>query len=128
MDTRAILGFSVAIALGAMMYQMGGFGAALGVDGPGDELNSPGQFEESANDSAIKQGVNGSVQAQNDNLVGLALSGISAFVDGVAFVALLPFELEKLGVPWYGAYPLGLGGWYGMGWGIWQVAMGRVYR
>jgi len=128
MDTRAILGFTVAIAIGAMMWQMGGFSHVLGVDGPGDNLQSPDRFEDQANDSAVRSGVNGSVRANNDNLVGLALAGIGAVVDGVAFVGLLPWELEKLGVPWYGAYPLGIGGWYGMGWGLWQFAAGRIWR
>jgi len=128
MDTKAILGFTVAIAIGAMMWQMAGFSAAFGVNGPGDDLQSPDRFEGQAQNSSLKTGVNGSVRAQNDNLIGLALTGIGGFVDAVAFVGLLPWELERLGLPWYGAYPLGLGGWYGIGWGLWQAAAGRYFR
>lgn len=128
MNTRPVLGFAVAIAIGALMFQMGGFAGQLQAGGAGGDLQSSGDFQEAANNSSVREGVQGSVNRGNDNLVGLALTGIGSVVNAVGFVALLPFELKKLGLPWYGAYPIGIGGWYAMGFGLVQFGSGRVFR
>jgi hypothetical protein len=75
-----------------------------------DDLRSGDVVEERANQSEINQGeISGdSTQIDDGSIFGLIVTGLRSFVELATVVVLLPFELEKLGLPWWGAYPLGL--------------------
>lgn len=128
MDTKAVYMATVAIAVGALMWQLGGFAAAFDNVGPGEELESGDEFEEDANSSAVRNETGGDVNKESDNLVGLALSGIGAFFGLLELVVFLPFELSRLGLPWFAAWPLGLFGWTVTSIGLLQIASGKVFQ
>jgi hypothetical protein len=132
MRTIAPILFVAALGTAALIWGLSGFGAVYGVNDPVSGLESGDALEDQANDSAVSnQGqFNGSADNTDgsDNIVGIVISGISAVVQFATLVAFLPFELQRLGFPFYFAFPLGVLTQAIVGVGVVQFASNRVFR
>jgi len=130
MDTKAVWVFSFALAAAVLMFQMSGIGPALtNGTGPADDLESGDKFEkEVAENSSSSAGFSGDVNQNSDSLVGLALGGIDAIFGWVSVLVLLPLELNRLGFPYWAAYPLGILSQAVISIGLVQFASGRNLR
>lgn len=123
----------VVLALGAatVMWGLGGFGALYGADDPAEGLDSGGELEKQANDSAADDdnSFGGSASNSGDgDIVGLIISGLGYVADFFGMVVLLPWELAELGFPWWFAAPVGSISQLLVGLGIVQWATGRPIR
>jgi len=131
---RTLYPILVVVALGTatLIWGISGFGDIYGQDDPIEGSNAGDQLRQQADDSAASD--NGSFNAsarsgtENDNIVGVILSGISFIVSFATMVALLPLELMNLGFPAYFAAPVGLLAQAIVGVGIVQFATNRYYR
>jgi hypothetical protein len=130
MDTKAVWVASFSLAVAVLMFSMSGLGPALtNGTGPADELESGEKFEKEVDQNgSVSQGFGGEVNENSDSLTGLALGGVSAFFGWVGVLALLPLELNRLGLPYWAAYPLGLLFQAMIGIGLVQFAAGRILR
>jgi len=102
--------FVLALGTAALIWGMAGAGNIYGSSDPVDGLNSGSEIVDAKNDSAVGGGsYNGSAGGDSDGggIVGLIISGVDAIVSFVSMVALLPWELMKLGLPEYFALPIG---------------------
>lgn len=117
---------AVAIAVGALIWQMAGFASVVG-PGPADDLRSGEAINDTARNSTINESFSGDARASDGSLVGFSISAISAIFDLVGFIVLLPWELNTLGLPWWAAYPLGILGWIIMSFGLVQFAGNRRF-
>jgi len=122
-----IIAFMLCLGAAAMAWQMSGIGAIAGPS-PNDDLQSGGELEQQANESVAEEGFDSEASTSDGDLVGVILSGVDFFAGAVGFVTLLPFELNDLGLPWYGAYPIGLVTQVIIGFAFVQAASGRVFR
>lgn len=107
MDTKVFYIAIISIAIGGLMWQLGGFTDLFAGTSPGDQLDSADDVSERADDAAIRGEFNGSASSSDGNLVGLVISGGSLFVDTVTLVLFLPGELAALGLPSWAADPIG---------------------
>lgn len=101
----------IAIGVAVTTVNMSGFAAVIGND-PAENLESGETLEEqvqesSLNDSEPFEGPAG--QSDDGDIIGIIIEGGRAIMRFAGAVILLPFELRKLGAPWYAAYPAGLG-------------------
>lgn len=98
------------VALGASitMYQMAGVGAILGLGTTGDLQSDDALANSSDNLNPNDQGLSGAADEQEGSIVGLIIGGGQAIFTFVGAVVLLPFEMNKLGFPWWFALPVGL--------------------
>ena len=91
----------------AVMWQASGIAAVVGPSGA-DDLASGDAVEKQANNSSINEGFSGdSLGANEGRLIGLIISGGKALFDLFKLVLLLPFELNRMGLWWWAAYPIG---------------------
>lgn len=98
------------ISLGASitMFQMAGLPAILGL-GTTSDLNSDKALQNSSqNLDPNDQGLEGAASQQEGSIVGLIIGGGQALFTFLGAVVLLPFEMNKLGFPWWFAFPTGL--------------------
>lgn len=98
------------VALGASitMFQMAGLPAILGL-GTTDDLNSGDALQNSSDTlNPNEQGLEGAANEQEGSIVGLIIGGGQAIFTFLGVIALLPFEMNKLGFPWWFAFPIGL--------------------
>lgn len=123
-DSSGVWAAAVAIAVGALMWQMAGFSAVVG-PGPADQLESGQDFNQTAQNSTLNKSFEGDARSSDGSLVGLSISGISAVFDTVGFVVLLPWELNDLGLPWWASWPLGILGWSILSIGLIKFASNR---
>lgn len=132
MRTIAPILFVAALGTAALIWGLSGAGAIYGVDDPVSGLESGDALEERSNDSAVSNDgtFNGSAENTDgsDNIVGIVISGIGAIVQFATLVALLPFELQRLGFPFWFAFPLGALTQAIVGVGVVQFASNRVFR
>lgn len=110
--TISALLFVVALGTATLIWGLSGFGAVYGVNDPVSGLESGDALQEQANDSAASNSgqFNGSAENAGDdttNIVGIVISATSSIADLVTLVALLPWELQRLGFPAYFALPIG---------------------
>lgn len=93
----------------AIMWTGSGLSGELGASSV-DELESGGAVEERANNSELNSDEISadSTQIDDGSIFGLIVTGLRSVVRLFTIVLLLPLEIEKLGVPWWAAYPLGL--------------------
>lgn len=93
----------------ALMWTGSGISAEVGSSSV-DDLQSGDVVEERANESEINdQEISAdSTQIDDGSIFGLIVTGLRSFVRIAVMVLLLPLEIEKLGFPWWAAYPLGL--------------------
>lgn len=130
MDTKIPVLFVIAIAVAGTMWGMSGITETLQTN-PGENLDSPDQLEDQANDSAVNEDgeFSGPVNPGDEsNIIGLIISGGRAIADIFALVILLPFELHSLGFPRWFSYPIGLAIQTFASIGIIQFITGRVFR
>lgn len=123
--------FVVALGVATLMWTMSGAGALYGQTDPISGMQSDDALQQQANNSAASDGgeFNGSAKGgDSDNIVGLIISGTQAIVSFAGSVALLPAEIERLGFPWWFAFPIGASAQAIVGIGIVQFAANRVYR
>lgn len=121
----------VALGVASLIWGISGFGAVFGPTDPVSDLESGGEFSNEANDSAVTENSTFDASAQgsdSDNIVGIIVSGGSRIAEFAGMVALLPWELQRLGVPYYAAYPFGLMVQAIVGIGVVQFAANRVFR
>jgi hypothetical protein len=121
----------VALGVATLMWGLSGFGAIYGATDPVSDLESGNELEAQANNSAVSGdgSFNGSAQgADSDNIVGLIVSGTQAITGFAGAVALLPWEIQRLGFPYWFAFPMGLSAQAIVGIGVVQFAANRVYR
>jgi len=98
------------VSLGAAitMYQMAGLPALLGL-GTTSDLESDEALENGSGTlDPNGQGLEGAANEQEGSIVGLIIGGGQAIFTFLGAVALLPFEMNKLGFPWWFALPIGL--------------------
>lgn len=98
------------VSLGAAitMFQMAGLPAILGLGTTGD-LNSDDALKNSSDAvDPNDQGLEGAASQQEGSIVGLIIGGGQAIFTFLGAVVLLPFEMNKLGFPWWFAFPTGL--------------------
>lgn len=120
-----------ALGAAALMWGLSGFGALYGAADPVGDLQSGDEIETQGNQSAVVEGGSYDASAEgasDDSIVGLIVSGTGAVTDFAGMVALLPFELQRLGFPYWFAWPLGVLAQAIVGIGIVQFASGRVFR
>jgi hypothetical protein len=122
-----IILFMVCLAIGGTMWGASGIADVAGPS-PNEDLESGGELEKQVNNSSAQDGFDSNASPNDGDLVGVVVTGIFAFVDVLAFAVLLPLELEKLGVPGFAAYPLGLSAQFITSLAFVQAASGRVFR
>lgn len=128
MRTQFAVVLGLSLAAGVLVVQMAGFGAVTG-EPPAAGMDAGDTLEEEANDSVANSGLQGDARSSDGDLVGVIISGVQVgFSALVAFTAKLPWTLNNLGIPWYGAYPAGLFVQVVMGIGLIQWATNRPYR
>lgn len=118
----------ISIAIGGMIWQLGGFGDLFMAQAPGDQLDSADSINESAEDSALQGNFTGDANPQSGNLVGLIISGGQEIMRMAGLVVWLPYELIALGLPPWAADPLGKLAVIIMSIGIIQMIIGRYLR
>lgn len=132
MRTIKVVLIVAAMGTAALMWSMSGVGAIYGTDDPVDGFEAGEKIQEEGNASAVSEDGNFSASADNsggaDNIVGVVLSGATAITDFAGMVALLPWELQRLGFPPFFAFPVGFLAQAIAGIGVVQFAAGRVYR
>jgi len=132
MQTKFPLFLVMALAAATLIWTLSGVGGIWGVNDPiGGDSQASDKLEDQANDSAASEDGNfdSSAQGSDDgNIVGLVISGVDFIVTFGSMVALLPLELEKIGVPRYLSYPIGLLAQALVGLGIVQFASNRIYE
>jgi hypothetical protein len=132
MRTIKIVLVVAAMGTAALMWSMSGVGGIYGTDDPVDGFEAGEKIEKEGNTSAVSEEGNFSASADNsggaDNIVGVVLSGATAITDFAGMVALLPWELQRLGFPAFFAFPVGFLAQAIAGIGVVQFAAGRVYR
>jgi hypothetical protein len=128
--TARIVLVVAALGTASLMWGLGGLGDLYGETNPVGDLQSGDEVERQADESAVVDNgsFSGSASRSDDSIVGLIVSGASAITDFAAMVALLPLELQRLGLPRYAAYPLGLIAQAVVGIGVVQFATGREWR
>jgi len=128
MNAKIFYVMIVSIAIGGMIWQMGGFGSLFAGQSPGEQLDSSDEINESAESSAVDGNFTGDANPDNGNLVGLILSGGRRIIDLMALVLLLPYELMALDLPSWAAKPLGTMVTIFAGLGVIQFIVGRYLR
>lgn len=94
----------VGLALSLIIVQMSGLAGVLGVNTAGDH-----QIDDRINSTASQQpNVEGSAPGQSPDAIQFMVSALDTFVSIATAVFLLPLEFNNY-MPWYSAYPLGLG-------------------
>lgn len=122
----------VALGVATMMWGVSGFGSLYGQTDPVSGLESGENLRAISDESAVSE--NGSFNAsakgadESDNIVGMIISGTQAVISFAGSVALLPWELMRIGFPRWFAFPLGLSAQAVVGIGIIQFATNRVYH
>ena len=126
---RTILPLLFVLALGtsAMMWGMSGFAGVYGSGTPG-ELGSADAINESASNSSVGAFSADAGPNEGGNILGLIFSGHGRVVSLAGFIAFLPAELHTLGMPWWGAFPLGNAGRIFLGIGVFQFATNRLWQ
>lgn len=109
MNTKIFYVAVLSIAIGGLMWQLGGFGGLFTAEDPGEGLGTTGNVTEQANDSAIKDDFSGEASSSSDDggLVGLIVSGGQNIMGMLTIVVYLPYDLISLGLPPYAAEPIG---------------------
>lgn len=131
---RTLYPILVVAALGtaSLIWGLSGFGAVFVDDNSVDAGQSAAdQLEGEANSSVASDEGEFEASARSgneDNIVGVILSGIQGILGFVTMAALLPVELRRIGFPYYFAYPVGILVQTIVGVGFLQFATGRVYR
>lgn len=118
----------LALAAAGTMLTMGGIDQVT--DNPADGLGSTDDFAEEADKSAVNESgsLEGSASTQGDgSIIGLIISGVESIVDIATMVALLPFELMKLGFPGWFAMPVGFAAQIIGGVGVIEFASNREW-
>lgn len=128
MKTKVFYIAIVSIAIGGLIWQMGGFGALFTGQSPGGQLGSSDQIQEDANNSAIEGNFTGDANPDNGNLVGLILSGGQRIMDLVGLIVFLPYELMALGLPDWAARPIGQMSVLFISIGVIQMIIGRYLQ
>lgn len=120
-----------AIAGASLIWGLSGFGSVFGQTDPISGLESGETLQDEAAGSVVNESGQFNASAEgsdSDNIVGLIIAGLGFVVDTASLVALLPFELERLGFPYYFAYPVGLLAQLIASVGVVQFGTGRVWR
>ena len=125
MQTKAFWVAVVAIAIGGMIWTLGGFSDVLVGSDPGADLTSPDKINETSGDGPITGTFSGDARADDGNLVGLIISGASTLTDMAVLVITLPYDLMSLGLPPYAARPLGTLATLMVSIGLIQMIIGR---
>lgn len=128
MDTKVFYVAIVSIAIGGLMWQLGGFADLFAGTAPGDQLDSASDVSDRANDSEINDNFTGDASADDGSLVGLIISGGALFFDTLKLVLFLPGELAAMGLPRWAADPIGDLSAIFISIGAVQAVIGRVYR
>jgi len=128
MNAKIFYVMIVSIAIGGMIWQMGGFGSLFAGQSPGEQLGSTDEVNESAESSAVEGNFTGDANPDNGNLVGLILSGGRRIMDLMTLVLFLPYELMALGLPSWAATPLGQMATVFISIGVIQFIIGRYLR
>lgn len=128
MDTRWAFIALISIAIGGMIWQMGGFASEFAGEDPGGDLASPAEINESARKGPVSGDFSGDARASDGSLVGLIISGGSTLKSMAVAVVYLPGELIALGLPRYAARPLGTLATLMTSIGLILLIIGRVWR
>lgn len=128
MDTKVFYVAILSIAIGALMWQLGGFGDLFAGTSPGENLNSGEQVKGESNTSVVDGNFSGDARASDGSLVGLIISGAQDIIDSVTLVLYLPMELAELGLPTWAARPIGSLASVVIGIGLIQLVIGRVFH
>lgn len=128
MRTIMALFVILSIATAGLVFDLSGFDDAVS-DDPSDNLQSTDELEKKGNDNELKDNFSGAASSENDgDVVGMIISGISAFFSYAGMVVLLPLELQNMGFPWFFAYPAGLFLQIMASIGLVQAASNREWR
>jgi hypothetical protein len=87
---------------------MAGLPAILGLQTTSDLAADDALQNSSSTLDPNEQGVEGAANLQEGSIVGLIIGGGRAIFTFLGVIALLPFEMNKLGFPWWFAFPIGL--------------------
>lgn len=117
----------LAIGISALMWNLSGVDEALTGPGPADELESGGELEDRAPGTPNVNGSASSADGEGD-IVGFIISGGQAIAGFVGVVVLLPLELERLGFPYWFAYPIGIGTQFIASIGLIQFVTNRILK
>jgi len=130
MRTIKIVLIVAALGTASLMWGLSGMGAVYGQSDPVSGLESGDDIKQQGNQSVVSNGSYdaSATGASQDSVVGLIIAGTSRITDFAAMAALLPIELNRLGLPYWLAYPVGLIGQAIVGIGIVQFATNRVWK
>lgn len=108
MRTNFVWFLVLALGISALMWQLAGVGSVLSGDNAAGGLESGDELEAQAPDEPRVNGSANSNTGESD-IVGLILAGGAGIANFVNMAVLLPLELQRLGFPYWFAYPIGLG-------------------
>jgi len=129
MDTRIFYIAAIAIAVGGLFWQMGGFADLFAAESPGDHLETGEHLRDQANESVVTGNFSGDTRTDSSGgLVGMALSGGSAILDMIGMAVNAPYELAELGLPGWAAKPVGALATLFLSIGFIQFITNRVFR
>lgn len=107
MRTNYVWFVVIALGVSALMWQLAGVDSALSGPSATDDLQSGDELESQAPGEAEINGSANSNDGESD-IVGLILAGGAGIGNFVNMALLLPLELQRLGFPYWFAYPIGL--------------------
>jgi hypothetical protein len=96
----------LALAAAITMFQASGVAAFFPDDG---SYQTDDALEEQAGTlDPNREGISGTTNEQEGSIVGLIVGGSQLIFSFIGSVVLLPFDLHRLGLWWWAAYPIGL--------------------
>jgi len=117
---------AVCIAIAFLVVSMSGVGAVFGTAGQ-PSISSAETLEENVQGESVSAegGVSGSSDGE---LTEFIVNGLSFLGDMITFALFLPLQLQQLGLPYFWAYPLGIGAQLLTLLGFTMLAMNRRYQ
>jgi len=128
MNTKIFYIVIISIAIGGLMWQLGGFGELFAGQAPGDTLDSTDEINKSVENAPVSGNFTSDASPQDGNLVGTIITGIGTLFDLFGLVVFLPKELLALGLPRYAAEPIGNLATLFISIGLVQAAIGRYMQ
>lgn len=124
MKTALGLAVIASFGIGILILQMSGLAAVLGVGGTSDYV-----IQEKFNDTAKQnpEAVGGDTGGSTTGIK-FVVSSLSTMMGFAEMAVLLPVTFANTPLPWYAAYPLGLGVQGLVVFGVAQVASNRPWN
>lgn len=127
MQTTYPLLFVVSLGVAVLMVTGAGYPAAVGQPGAADDLRSGEELGNQANNSSVGgPSFEGAADSADEgDVLAFVINGAKSIAQTFGFILLLPFELRRMGFPWWFAGPIGLAAQLIAGIGVAQFAANR---